>query len=205
MGTRQERKERLTEQRSRQILEAALAVFSRKGYGESTIPDIANEAGIAVGTIYNYYGSKRDLLVSIFQNFVFTETFVKLLEHTPSTDDKDFLSSIILDRINFGFDNMGRFFFLLNEVQRDPELRRQYAQQFIQPILKQIETYYESRMTSGAFRHLDVNLITRALGGMMIGFLMLCLIEGDKGPCWRIPRQEIAAKLTDLALEGLRV
>ncbi|MGD9142400.1 MAG: helix-turn-helix domain-containing protein, partial [Dehalococcoidia bacterium] len=43
---------RLTpEQRETQILEAALAVFSRRGYDKATVPDIAREAGIAVGTI----------------------------------------------------------------------------------------------------------------------------------------------------------
>ena len=42
-----------TERKRKQILNAALAVFSQKGYGESTVPDIAREAGVAVGTIYN--------------------------------------------------------------------------------------------------------------------------------------------------------
>ncbi|UCC59871.1 MAG: helix-turn-helix transcriptional regulator [Dehalococcoidia bacterium] len=87
MGTRLERKERITEQRKQQILDAALTIFSRKGFGEATVPDIAHEAGIAVGTIYNYYQSKRDLLVSLLANYVFTQPFVMLLEQSLETDD----------------------------------------------------------------------------------------------------------------------
>jgi hypothetical protein len=142
--------------------------------------------------------------LSLFNNYVFNETFVKLMEYTPDKDDRSFLYSLILDRVNFGFDNMERFGFLLAEVQHDPDLRRQYAREVVQPLLKQMEKYYEARVTSGVFRSLDKDVIVRVMGGMMIGFLILCRIEGEEGPCRRIPREEIAEKITDLALNGLR-
>ena len=77
---RQKRKEKITQQRKGQIQEAALAVFSRKGFGEATIPDIAQEAGIAVGTIYNYYRSKRELFIGILGEVFVGAFFVKALE-----------------------------------------------------------------------------------------------------------------------------
>jgi AcrR family transcriptional regulator len=203
MGTRQERKERITEQRRQQILDAALTVFSRKGYGEATIPDIAQEAGTAVGTIYNYYASKRDLLLSIFTTFVFTQPFVELLEHTLEADDRTFLSLLIEDRLNFGFENMDRFFFLLSEVQRDPELRQQYAQEVLGPVLLLLEKYLDSRVASGAFRPMNTSIAARTLGGAMIGFLLLCRIEGEGIPLRSMSRKELAANLADLVLKGL--
>jgi AcrR family transcriptional regulator len=69
MVTRQERKGQAAKYRRQQILDAALSVFSKKGYGEATVPDIAREAGVAVGTIYNYYDSKRDLLMSLIASW----------------------------------------------------------------------------------------------------------------------------------------
>ncbi|UCG84429.1 MAG: TetR/AcrR family transcriptional regulator [Dehalococcoidia bacterium] len=204
MGTRLERKERITEQRKQQILDAALTIFSRKGFGEATVPDIAHEAGIAVGTIYNYYQSKRDLLVSLLANYVFTQPFVMLLEQSLETDDITFLRSVIENRLDFGFENMDRFFFLLSEVQRDPELRRQYAHVVMWPVLVLLEKYLDTRVSSGTFRPLDVNVISRALGGMMIGFLLLCRIEGDEGPCLTTSRRELAAMMADLVLNGLQ-
>jgi AcrR family transcriptional regulator len=204
MGTRQERKERITEQRRQQILDAALAVFSRKGYGDATIPDIAQEAGIAVGTIYNYYESKRDLLLSIFTTFIFTQPFVELLEHTLEADDRTFLSLLVEDRLNFGFENMDRFFFLLSEVQRDPELRQQYAEEVLGPVLVLLEKYLDSRVASGAFRPVNTSIAARVLGGAMIGFLLLCRIEGEGSPGRSISRKELAAKMADLVLTGLQ-
>ena len=57
------RRERLKQEREARILEAAAAVFARKGFHQATIREIAELADVADGTIYNYYADKRDLLV----------------------------------------------------------------------------------------------------------------------------------------------
>jgi TetR/AcrR family fatty acid metabolism transcriptional regulator len=49
------------------IREAAVHVFSRKGFHKARAEEIAEEAGVAVGTIYNYFKSKADILLSIFK------------------------------------------------------------------------------------------------------------------------------------------
>lgn len=49
------------------ILKAATEVFARRGYFQSQVADIARAAGVAAGTVYLYFRSKDDLLVSIFE------------------------------------------------------------------------------------------------------------------------------------------
>jgi len=49
------------------ILEAAIRVFARKGYHTSRVGDIAEEAGVAHGLLYHYFGSKEELLETIFR------------------------------------------------------------------------------------------------------------------------------------------
>jgi len=49
------------------ILRAAVKVFARHGYFQSQVADIARVAGVAAGTVYLYFRSKDDLLVSIFE------------------------------------------------------------------------------------------------------------------------------------------
>lgn len=49
------------------ILEAAVKVFAEKGFHQSTISQIAREAGVADGTIYLYFKNKDDILVQFFQ------------------------------------------------------------------------------------------------------------------------------------------
>jgi TetR/AcrR family fatty acid metabolism transcriptional regulator len=50
-----------------QIIEAAIRVFARNGYYNSRVSDIAREAGIASGTIYLYFKTKEDILVTLFR------------------------------------------------------------------------------------------------------------------------------------------
>jgi TetR/AcrR family fatty acid metabolism transcriptional regulator len=51
----------------RQIIDAAVRVFARNGYYNSRVSDIAREAGIASGTIYLYFKTKDEILVTLFR------------------------------------------------------------------------------------------------------------------------------------------
>jgi AcrR family transcriptional regulator len=55
------RKDVVTEFREAEILEAARQVFARRGFADASMEDIAQAAGLAKGTIYLYYASKREL------------------------------------------------------------------------------------------------------------------------------------------------
>ena len=49
------------------ITEAAETVFARQGYAAAKMADIAAEAGVAAGTLYNYFASKEEVFQSIIQ------------------------------------------------------------------------------------------------------------------------------------------
>jgi len=48
------------------ILEAAIKIFAEQGFYQSTVAQIAKEAGVADGTIYLYFKNKDDILVNFF-------------------------------------------------------------------------------------------------------------------------------------------
>jgi len=52
------------------ILRAAIDVFAGRGFFNSQVADVARAAGVAAGTVYLYFRSKDDLLVSIFERSV---------------------------------------------------------------------------------------------------------------------------------------
>lgn len=63
------------------ILEAALKLFSLKGFHATTTKEIAGESGVAEGLIFYYFGDKRTLLLHLVQNFSFAVTVQKEIEH----------------------------------------------------------------------------------------------------------------------------
>jgi len=61
------RREREREARRQAILDAAARVFSRKTFYEATLDEIAAEAELAKGTLYNYYKDKQDIFISLVE------------------------------------------------------------------------------------------------------------------------------------------
>jgi AcrR family transcriptional regulator len=203
MAKRQDRLKDITRQRRQQLLEAALHVFSQKGFDKSTIPDIAKGAGVAVGTIYNYYPNKRELFVAAIAKFII-EPFTAVIKRTPQNGDADYISTIVENRLNIGLENVGHFITLFSDIQRDPELRQRYSEQVLQPVFGMMENYYTSRIEGGVFRNINPTIITRAIGGMVIGFMLLYRIEGESSPVHGIDRKALADELTKLILHGLQ-
>jgi AcrR family transcriptional regulator len=57
----------LNEARWSEVVDAAFAVFSEKGYQQSTVQDVAGRVGLLKGSLYYYIQSKEDLLFAIVQ------------------------------------------------------------------------------------------------------------------------------------------
>ena len=54
-----------SEQRKKQILQCAKKLFAAKGYYQTQISDIQNAAGVARGTIYQYFKNKDDIFLTL--------------------------------------------------------------------------------------------------------------------------------------------
>ena len=63
-----------TKTRKDRIMEAALHIFAKKGFQNATITEISKEAGVSEATIYEYFGTKEDLLFAIPEK-ISNETF----------------------------------------------------------------------------------------------------------------------------------
>jgi AcrR family transcriptional regulator len=92
-----------TEQRRAEILEAALALFSSKGFHDTTMEEVANSAGVAKGTIYLYFQSKEHLLLALKRDFMqgLTDAVANIvaeaiedLEAGKATDYRDIIDAI---------------------------------------------------------------------------------------------------------------
>ncbi|MGD0857006.1 MAG: TetR/AcrR family transcriptional regulator [Dehalococcoidia bacterium] len=203
MTTRQKRKERITRTRQKQILDAALAVFSSKGFGESTVADVAKEAGIGVGTIYNYYKDKHDLLISLIADRLISEDLLRIFGTQPARSNEKFMQSMLEERLSFGLDNAQKMLFLFFEIQRNQGLRRQFVTQVAGPLLNKLEQYINAQVDNGSFRKVDARVVARALAGTIIGNMILYRLEQRDSPFKKTRVREAAKELRNLFIHGL--
>ena len=59
--------EKRKEKKKRIIIQAAADIFAKKGYSSAAVSDIASQADIGKGTIYEYFDSKEDLFFAVFK------------------------------------------------------------------------------------------------------------------------------------------
>jgi AcrR family transcriptional regulator len=193
--------------RREQILNAALEVFARKGYAAATMPEIAQAAGVAIGTIYIYYPSKRDLFVTVIKNFIITTPLLDLIAKLPRDRDEDIgatFKQIMYNRFDLiDSELMSRIPSLMGEVQRDPELKALWNEGFLQPFLTQMDGMYRLMMASGKVRKMEPAVTVRVVGGLIMGFLILKIMEGDTSPLNRLPREKVAEELMNFVFYGL--
>jgi AcrR family transcriptional regulator len=86
------RRERQKQERERRILAAARRLFDRKGFGATSMEEVASRAGLAVGTLYNYFPSKDQLLFAISRSD--TEQLVKIGERILADPPDDPVEAI---------------------------------------------------------------------------------------------------------------
>jgi len=76
------------EQRKKQILECAKKLFAQKGYYQTQISDIQHAAGVARGTIYQYFKNKDDIFMTLLEN-LHTE-MRDIISSKPENYEEDF-------------------------------------------------------------------------------------------------------------------
>jgi len=201
----EERRDRISSQRRKQILDAAFVVFSRKGFAAATTHEIASEAGVAVGTIYNYFENKRDILVKLVQDTVITAPFLQIIENWHDHDEETFIRSIISNRINFGLDNAETMLILFSEILRDKELCRQVGVEMLTPNLKLGRSFIESKVESATSRPIDADIAIRCVIGMIIGFIILRRMEGESSPIDGMDREYLLEQIFEFVLGAIKL
>lgn len=204
MTDRDLRKKRIALQRREQILKAATEIFTRRGFAAATVPEIARLAGIAAGTIYLYYPNKRDLFIAVIKNLIITAPLLELIARIPEGDITKTFKDILKDRFDLmQSELMSRIPSLMGEVQRDPELKALWAEHFLQPFLSRLDGIYRMMAASGKFRSMESAVAVRAVGGLILGFLILKIMEGENSPLDSLPRDRVADDLLNFVLRGL--
>src|SRR5476649_546915 len=95
--------------RCQAIRDAAMRVVSRKGYDHATVQDIADEAGIAKGTVYLYFKSRDDILEKTM-SFSFEDLLKQIREATECGGSfADCVERVVQTQLEF-FEQRQEFF-----------------------------------------------------------------------------------------------
>ncbi|GIN63162.1 TetR family transcriptional regulator [Robertmurraya siralis] len=148
-----EHSDELTEKQKKIIL-AAIQAFAEKGYASTSTSEIAKNAGVAEGTIFRHYKTKKDLLYSIIEPMLekFIAPFVlkdmeKVLNQKHATFE-DFLRAMIENRIKFLSKNMLLLKIFIQEIPFQPELKNLFKEHIGTKVIArftQVVEYYQAK------------------------------------------------------------
>jgi TetR/AcrR family fatty acid metabolism transcriptional regulator len=182
------------------ILDAAVRVFARKGFHATRVSEVAQAAGVADGTIYLYFKSKEELLVSLFEarverllTFMGTE-----LPKAPTATKK--LERIIELQLGLleGERDLAEVVTVI--LRQSTKLMREYAAPKFSAYLDAIARVIAEGQATGELRTgVSPTLAARAIFGALDAITMTwALGKADRGGLLRASGQ-----LADLLLRGL--
>ena len=150
------------------ILRAAIEVFARRGYFGAQVADIAKAAGVAAGTVYLYFRSKDELLVSIFDKTM-KEARVEARAALQSVADPverlQRIARLHLDRL--GRDRNLAVVFQVEQRQSTKFMER-FSATHLREYLGIIRDVIARGQTAGVFRpDLNPTLAAKLLFGML--------------------------------------
>jgi len=207
--TGKSKKEELVQKRSVQILEAAARVFAQKGYHAATTKEIAAQAGVSEGTIYNYFHNKEDLLLSIPRLISETTALPALSQMlaTPITSGKDEekLMTIVLDN---AFQNLQRNVDFLKVLfstlpTMDEETLEEYLRRMPLWLAQALEEFLRIRIAQGVYRPMDTTVVARAFMGMVVMFVLTQEILPGKRVFAPLDYDVIGREIVRLFLHGV--
>jgi AcrR family transcriptional regulator len=189
-----------SEEKRRTLLDAAVRVFARTGYHGSRVGDIAEEAGVAHGLLYHYFGSKEEVLQTIFR-----ENWGELIERfraveaadEPAGEKLEGIAKILLRTWRNDPDLVT---VMVREVARSPQLESQVVE--VREAFAIVQRIVQQGQRDGEFRRdVDARLASWILYGGLEEVLTGWVMGGLPADDAEVERAERTA--VELALRGL--
>jgi AcrR family transcriptional regulator len=186
--------------RREQILGAATRAFAEKGFSRSTTREVAREAGVSEGTIYNYFQDKEALLMAIMGTLNETERRADDFREALATDFQGFFEAYLRHRTDLIWENPEIFRVVMSEMLVNAGLRERYMREVVEPTMRIGEENFRERVGQEKASATDVSLAMRVVAGSVLGLLVLGILgEKEVASRW----EEASDVLGKLLLHGL--
>ena len=165
------KRELVSEQRKKNILEAALEIFGEKGYHKTSVGEIAARAGLAHGTIYNYFSSKSALATEIIRTWGASG----FIESLSEEDGKDDSPEIFLKRVARKFygrldERIPLLRFRISEGVLNSDLGKQHYEHLIHRFINHVAAFCVQCQEKGIFKKGDPYVQGHLFYGMLFSF-----------------------------------
>jgi AcrR family transcriptional regulator len=154
--------------KEQKILEAAIAVFSEKGFSGATTSEIAKRAGVAEGTIFRYFKTKKDILQGILIQMlnmagepIIIEGVRKILLNTENKDLRGVLKAFICDRLEVLESVFPMIKVIITEALYHDDIREAFFQNIISKVFEVFTIFHRQMLERGLIRE-NVNALTMA-------------------------------------------
>lgn len=195
-------REALVQERRQQIARAALEVFSARGYDEATVREIARRAGLAEGTVYLYFRSKRDLLLAAWERLA-TSAVLPTLRRAEALapGEEEVLAAMFSDQFHTLLRYDVFFRLVMHRADVDPEFRRRVRRRAAE-FLAEVTGIVGRAVQRGALADLDAEVVVRALSALIRGLVLFD--RYDPKPLFaRSPVETVAREVARFVLYGL--
>lgn len=191
---------RANEKRER-ILEGALRAFAKKGFYNTKVSEIANEAGVADGTIYLYFKNKDDLLISLFEDRM--EFLIDRLVSELDAVDNDVLVRLrcVVDmHFQLAIEARELAEFITVELRQSAKFVKEYDNPRFQDYLRILEQIIADGQSQGVLRSdVDRRIVARALFGALDEVLLLLTLSKSGA----VDVNEKSRQIADIFIAGL--
>ncbi|KAA3609336.1 MAG: TetR/AcrR family transcriptional regulator [Calditrichaeota bacterium] len=170
--------------KKRALLRASMKVFARKGFAKAKMIDIANEAGIGKGTIYEYFRSKDQIFIDAFHFFIgdLEAEYDKILSSPKGPIEK---FEEIIDTTIDGFLAAGDFGGILMDfwaegIRNHQQIEMEHIfnlKEVYQKYREIIAEVIEDGIRIGKFREIDAKLSAAILIGCLDGLLLQSIMD----------------------------
>jgi AcrR family transcriptional regulator len=199
----------ITDQRKHDILEAAVTVFARAGLEKGKIVDIAKEAGIGKSTVYEYFASKDEIFLAIFN--IFFQEFEQLFQQIRDADETPEAKIHMVINSSFSYlkemlegphsDNWPIVMEILAQGMRDQrhgQLQMSLADMF-RASMVHIEPIIAAGVAADVFREVEPELGAFVLFAALDGIAMHYYLQRD-----RVDLEQLRILTTEIIFNGLR-
>lgn len=182
---RQIRKDRERQRIREDFLEAALAVFSKFGYHNATVEEIARQAGYSTGSLYNYFKNKQDMFTTLVRGVVerMQPRFDREMDAARTFDEG--LDAYLQLMGDFATETLAGYRFLLDpdshEGLASSDLH-EFMEESFWRMVERMRKLVEQGIEEGALRPQEPTVAAHALIGLATHFAKGLVLQREGQP-----------------------